>query len=136
MGLIPKKISERPWPVQTAMGSSEMRLTSKFVESGIGTFDPRRELWDDRGLDVPAPDGFVYVTVHDANANDLAVGRAMFGIDGVSAWCDFLVVDAAYRGYRLGEQMIRYVNHLGWSVHGQSNQDNLPEAFWSSPIGS
>jgi GNAT superfamily N-acetyltransferase len=135
MGLKPTKTSEHPWPVQTAMGYSELRLTSQYVEPGIGMCDQRRELWDDRGLDVPAPDGLVYVTVLDASANDLAVGRAMFGIDGNSAWCDFLVVDSAYRGHGLGEQMIRHVNHLGWSIHERSNQEDVPEAFWSSQVG-
>lgn len=135
MGLIPLHITEHSRVVRTALDCFEPRMTSQFVESGIGTCDPRREHWDDRGLDVPAPDGLLYVTALDSSLNDLAVGRAMFGIDGDSAWCDFLVVDAAYRGHGLGEQMIEYVNHLGWAVHGRSDHEDVLEGFWSSQIG-
>jgi GNAT superfamily N-acetyltransferase len=72
----------------------------------------------------------------DPGLQNLAVGRAMFGIEGNVAWCDFLVVDSPYRGLGIGEKMIRYVNQLGLIVLGRSNHEEVPEVFWSSLIGS
>ena len=119
-----------------AIDSSKLRIRCRCIEAGLRQCDPLRESWDDRGLDVHAPDGLVYVTMLDPGLQNLAVGRAMFGIEGNVAWCDFLVVDSPYRGLGIGEKMIRYVNQLGLIVLGRSNHEEVPEVFWSSLIGS